>query len=47
MGEILFEVVDHFMVNKKIKWEKYVGVCTDRGWSMARSDQGVEACIWS
>ncbi|XP_066473215.1 uncharacterized protein [Tiliqua scincoides] len=45
--EDMFEVLDDFMVQNQIDWEKCVGVCTDEGRSMAGCYQGLQALIQS
>ncbi|XP_069083616.1 zinc finger BED domain-containing protein 5-like [Pleurodeles waltl] len=46
-GQDLFAVVDDFMVQNQIDWERCVGVCTDGGRSMAGCYQRLQARIWS
>ncbi|XP_069063747.1 zinc finger BED domain-containing protein 5-like [Pleurodeles waltl] len=46
-GQDLFAVVDDFMVQNQIDWERCVGVCTDGGRSMAGCYQGLQARIRS
>ncbi|XP_069059689.1 protein FAM200A-like [Pleurodeles waltl] len=46
-GQDLFAVVDDFMVQNQIDWERCVGVCTDGGRSMAGCYQGFQARIRS
>ncbi|XP_069098337.1 protein FAM200A-like [Pleurodeles waltl] len=46
-GQDLFAVVDDFMVQNQIDWERCVGVCTDGGHSMSGCYQGLQACIRS
>ncbi|KAJ1142762.1 hypothetical protein NDU88_009075 [Pleurodeles waltl] len=46
-GQDLFAVVDDFMVQNQIDWERCVGVCTDGGHSMAGCYQGLLARIRS
>ncbi|XP_078537946.1 zinc finger BED domain-containing protein 5-like [Lissotriton helveticus] len=46
-GQDLYVVVDDFMQQNQIDWERCVGVCTDGGRSMAGCYQGLQARIRS
>ncbi|XP_078534013.1 SCAN domain-containing protein 3-like [Lissotriton helveticus] len=46
-GQDLYAVVDDFMQQNQIDWERCVGVCTDGGRSMAGCYQGLQARIRS
>ncbi|XP_078503445.1 zinc finger BED domain-containing protein 5-like [Lissotriton helveticus] len=46
-GQDLYAVVDDFMQQNQIDWERCVGVCTDGGRSMAGCYQGLQAHIRS
>lgn len=46
-GKDLFDMLDSFMSDNNVNWEKCVGVCTDGGRSMSGNYQGLQSRIRS